>query len=103
DADKVSAASTGEALGAAPETRWSGQSGVRVCSAEAAWPRQDCPNNSLEARPRLQIVRRESQSGQVNGSDSVRHNVGPHLLQRYGVSFGGPDVEERRCKCGEHQ
>ena len=24
-----------------------------------------------------------------------RHNVGPHLLQRYGVSFGGPDGEER--------
>jgi hypothetical protein len=39
----------------------------------------------------------------VNGSASVRHNVGPDLLQRYEVSLGGPDGEERRCNCGEHQ
>ena len=43
------------------------------------------------------------QSGQVNRSASVRHNVGPDLLQRYGVSLGGPDGKERRCNCGEDQ
>ena len=37
----------------------------------------------------------ESQSGQVNGSGSVRHNIGPDLLQRYGVSLSGSDGEER--------
>src|SRR5438477_93337 len=44
----------------------------------------------------------ESQSGQVNGSASSRHNVGPDLLQRYGVSLGRLDGQERRCD-EEHQ
>ena len=34
----------------------------------------------------------ESESGQVNGSASGRDDIGPDLLQRYGVTgLGGPD------------
>ena len=37
----------------------------------------------------------ESQSGQVNGSASGRHNIGPDFLKRYGETLGGLDGEER--------
>ena len=67
-------------------------------------PIASIPKVPLINSPPVIVLRElESQSGQVNGSASGRHNVGPDLLQRYAVSLGGLDGEERRCNCGEHQ
>src|SRR5205814_4053705 len=104
-ADKVSAASVGREEAPASETRRSGESTVPVYLTRArprARPRHYIRRISSDPRCGTKVAH-ESQSGQVNGSASIRHNVGPHLLQPYGVSFGGPDGEERRGNCGEHQ
>ena len=49
-------------------------------------------------------ARLDRQSGQVKRSASGRDNIWANLLQRDDViGLGGPDGEERRCNCGEHQ
>jgi len=39
---------------------------------------------------------RKSQAGQVYGSASGRNDVGPDLLEGFGVSLGGPHGKEGR-------
>ena len=81
----------------APETSRSGESTVDGLSSQDPLA-PSVLSRKLGIDPRLMTVpdSSESQSGQVNGSASGRHNVGPDLLQRYGVSLGGLDGEERR-------
>ena len=81
----------------APETRRSGESTVqRLHSPSPVGPVHYLPKAAWIRRRHTNCPGEESQSGQVNGSASVRHNVGPDLLQRYAVSLGGLDGEERR-------
>src|SRR6516225_1832949 len=58
-----------------------------------ACPYLPCISPDPEADNKLSY---RSEAGQVNGSVSGRHDVGPDFLQRYEVSLGGLDGEERR-------
>src|SRR5436190_494428 len=99
NADNVFAASAGKRIQPAPETRRSGESSVTVCGQSHLY----YPHLWDDLGGRATPFACESQSGQVKGSAPGRHNIGPDLFQRYGVSLGGPDGEERCCDCGEHQ
>src|SRR5215475_1714914 len=63
----------------------------------------DNPNICLNPAPRIPGEPKGVSSLVVNGSASGRDDVGADLLQRYGESLSGPDGEERRRNCGEHQ
>src|SRR5262249_53390922 len=93
NADKISGCSVGAEYTPAPETRRSTKSGVRVCinCCSNYYSPGTCGDIGEPARRGTN----EGQSGQVNGSASCRHNVGTHLLQRYGVSLGRLDGDER--------